>query len=104
MATVEQDIQNFQASGERNLAELKRVLSEEKKVKVSACHQNRFNLAIQQTRNALEAGRFGKLSHGSINVRWNRNQDYYTQETPYRAPAYAANSSSKALTAEPPIY
>lgn len=32
MATVEQDIQNFQASGERNLAELKRVLSEEKKV------------------------------------------------------------------------
>ena len=32
MATVEQDIQNFQASGERNLAELKRILSEEKKV------------------------------------------------------------------------
>ncbi|MGO5275626.1 Gfo/Idh/MocA family protein [Holdemanella porci] len=57
--------------------------SEEKNVKVSACHQNRFNLAIQQTRNALEAGRFGKLSHGSINVRWNRNQGYYTQ-APWR--------------------
>ncbi len=57
--------------------------SEEKGVKVSACHQNRFNLAIQQTRLALEAGRFGKLSHGSIHVRWNRNQDYYTQ-APWR--------------------
>lgn len=51
--------------------------SEEKGVKVSACHQNRFNVAVQQMRKALEAGRFGKLSHGSIHVRWNRNQDYY---------------------------
>ena len=57
--------------------------SDEKNVKVSACHQNRFNLAIQKTRVALEAGRFGKLSHGSINVRWNRNQEYYTQ-APWR--------------------
>lgn len=30
-------------------------------------------------RKALEAGRFGKLSHGSIHVRWNRNRDYYDQ-------------------------
>jgi len=54
-------------------------LSEEKGVKVSACHQNRFNLAVQKMRGALEAGRFGKLSHGSVHVRWNRNADYYTQ-------------------------
>ncbi|MGN0711639.1 MAG: Gfo/Idh/MocA family protein [Anaerovoracaceae bacterium] len=54
-------------------------LAEEKKVKVSACHQNRFNIAVQKTRKALEQGRFGKLSHGSINVRWNRNRDYYDQ-------------------------
>ena len=53
--------------------------SEEKGVKVSACHQNRFNVAVQEMRKALEAGRFGKLSHGSIHVRWNRNQGYYTQ-------------------------
>ena len=53
--------------------------SEEKGVKVSACHQNRFNVAVQQMRKALEAGRFGKLSHGSIHVRWNRNHDYYDQ-------------------------
>ena len=58
-------------------------LAEEKKVKVSACHQNRFNIAVQEMRRALEQGRFGKLSHGSIHVRWNRNQDYYTQ-APWR--------------------
>ena len=58
-------------------------LSEEKGVKVCACHKNRFNIAVQETRKALESGRFGKLSHGSIHVRWNRNQDYYTQ-APWR--------------------
>lgn len=58
-------------------------LSEKKGVKVCVCHQNRFNVAIQQLRMALEAGRFGKLSHGSIHVRWNRNQAYYNQ-APWR--------------------
>lgn len=57
--------------------------SQDKNVKVCACHQNRFNTAVQETRRALEEGRFGKLSHGSIHVRWNRNQDYYTQ-APWR--------------------
>lgn len=52
-------------------------------VKVSACHQNRFNVAIQKTRKALEAGRLGKLSHGSIHVRWNRDKGYYDQ-APWR--------------------
>ena len=53
--------------------------AEEKNVKVSACHQNRFNIAVQKMRKALEDGRFGKLSHGSIHVRWNRNESYYKQ-------------------------
>ena len=57
--------------------------SEAKGVKVAACHQNRFNVAIQELRRAVEAGRFGKLSHGSIHVRWNRNEGYYTQ-APWR--------------------
>lgn len=48
-------------------------------VKVSACHQNRFNVAVQKMRHALEAGRFGKISHGSIHVRWNRDKNYYDQ-------------------------
>lgn len=54
-------------------------MSNEKNVKVAACHQNRFNIAVQEMRNALEEGRFGKISHGSIHVRWNRSQNYYTQ-------------------------
>ena len=54
-------------------------LSKEYNVKVSVCHQNRFNVAIQEMRKALDKGRFGKISHGSINVRWNRNKDYYDQ-------------------------
>lgn len=54
-------------------------LAQEKNVKVCACHQNRFNLAVQRTREALEAGRFGRLSHGSVHVRWNRNEAYYQQ-------------------------
>lgn len=53
--------------------------SEEKNVKVSACHQNRFNVAIQEMRKAVESGRFGKVSHGSIHVRWNRDHGYYDQ-------------------------
>lgn len=57
--------------------------SEAKGVKVCACHQNRFNVAVQKTRRALEAGRFGRLSHGSIHVRWNRNRSYYEQ-APWR--------------------
>ena len=57
--------------------------SREKHVKVAACHQNRFNVAVQKTRAALEAGRIGRLSHGSVHVRWNRNRGYYTQ-APWR--------------------
>lgn len=68
-----------------SLAEADKIieLAEKNNVKVSACHQNRFNIAVQEMRRALDAGRFGKLSHGSIHVRWNRNQEYYTQ-APWR--------------------
>ena len=48
-------------------------------VVVSACHQNRFNKAVQEMRAALESGRFGKLSHGAVTVRWSRGQAYYEQ-------------------------
>lgn len=58
-------------------------LARQKNVKVSACHQNRFNIAVQELRAAIEAGRFGKISHGSVHVRWNRNQGYYDQ-APWR--------------------
>ncbi len=58
-------------------------LSREKNVKVSACHQNRFNIAVQQTRKAMDEGRFGQLSHGTVHLRWNRNKEYYDQ-APWR--------------------
>ena len=54
-------------------------LSNEKGLVVSVSHQNRFNLAIQKLRKAIESGRFGKISHSSVTVRWNRNKSYYEQ-------------------------
>lgn len=42
--------------------------------------QNRFNLAIQQARRALEAGRLGKITLGTVRVRWCREQRYYDQD------------------------
>ena len=66
-----------------NMADADEIIrrSEAKHVKVAACHQNRFNVAVQELRHALEAGRFGRLSHGSIHVRWNRDHSYYDQAT-----------------------
>jgi predicted dehydrogenase len=57
--------------------------SEQTGVKVSVCHQNRFNKSIQKMREALEAGRFGKLFHGTAHIRWSRNRGYYEQ-APWR--------------------
>jgi UDP-N-acetyl-2-amino-2-deoxyglucuronate dehydrogenase len=53
------------------------------KVKVCACHQNRFNKSVQIIRDAMERGRFGRMFHGTAHIRWNREQDYYTQ-APWR--------------------
>lgn len=57
--------------------------SNEKNVKVSACHQNRFNKSVQKIREAVEEKRFGKLMHGTAHIRWNRGEDYYKQ-APWR--------------------
>ena len=53
------------------------------KLKVSACHQNRFNKSVQKIREAVEAGRFGTMMHGTAHIRWNRGEDYYSQ-APWR--------------------
>ncbi|MFC7685713.1 Gfo/Idh/MocA family protein [Ureibacillus sp. GCM10028918] len=55
----------------------------EKHVKVSACHQNRFNKSIQKIREAVEENRFGRMLHGTANIRWNRGENYYKQ-APWR--------------------
>jgi len=57
--------------------------ADEKGVKVCACHQNRFNASVQIIREAVEAGRFGKMMHGVANIRWNRGEEYYKQ-APWR--------------------
>lgn len=53
--------------------------SQNKGIKVTVCHQNRFNDAIQKTRIAIDENRLGKISHGAIHVRWNRDKEYYEQ-------------------------
>ncbi len=42
--------------------------------------QNRFNVPVVKLREALEAGRFGKLVLGTVRVRWSRDQEYYNQD------------------------
>jgi UDP-N-acetyl-2-amino-2-deoxyglucuronate dehydrogenase len=42
--------------------------------------QNRFNVPVVKLREALEAGRFGRLVMGTVRVRWSRDQSYYNQD------------------------
>ncbi len=46
-------------------------------VKVSACHQNRFNKSVQIIREAIDMNRFGRLFYGTAHVRWCRDHEYY---------------------------
>lgn len=50
-----------------------------KGVKLAVMHQNRFIPAVRRMMKAVSAGRFGKLTHGSAVVRWNRNDEYYAK-------------------------
>ena len=49
-------------------------------VKLFVVKQNRYNIPVLKLREALEAGRFGKLVMGTVRVRWSRNQAYYDQD------------------------
>jgi predicted dehydrogenase len=51
--------------------------------KLAVCFQNRFNAPVKKARQAFEAGRFGRIMHGMVQVRWNRNESYYS-EAPWR--------------------
>ncbi len=53
--------------------------AQKEKVKVCACHQNRFNKSIQKIREAVEMGRFGKMLHGTAHIRWARDYEYYSR-------------------------
>lgn len=54
-------------------------LSEKYENKFIVCLQNRYNPAVQATKRAIELGRLGKISHIVLNVRWNREKEYYQQ-------------------------
>jgi len=49
-------------------------------VKLFIVKQNRFNVPVVKAREALEAGRFGRLVLGTVRVRWCRDQAYYDQD------------------------
>ncbi len=49
-------------------------------VRLFVVKQNRFNVPVQKVREALEAGRFGRLVLGTVRVRWCRTQAYYDQD------------------------
>jgi predicted dehydrogenase len=51
--------------------------------KLAVCFQNRFNPSVQKLRAAVEAGRFGRVLHGTVQIRWNRSAAYYA-ESPWR--------------------
>ena len=52
----------------------------ENHVKLFIIKQNRFNVPVVKTREALEANRFGKMVMGTVRVRWCRPQAYYDQD------------------------
>ena len=51
--------------------------------KLGICFQNRFNEPVQKLRAAIDSGRFGRLLHGMIQIRWFRDPPYYA-EAPWR--------------------
>lgn len=46
-------------------------------VKLAVISQHRFGPAMRQVREALQAGRFGRLLIGDAVIKWYRSQDYY---------------------------
>lgn len=52
-------------------------------VKLSVCHQNRFNKPIQKLRSAVEEGKFGRIMNGTARILWRRDENYYKQ-APWR--------------------
>ncbi len=52
-------------------------------VRLFVVKQNRFNVPVVKTREALVNGRFGKMVLGTVRVRWCRPQAYYDQD-PWR--------------------
>lgn len=53
------------------------------RIRLFVVKQNRFNVPVVKAREALTAGRFGRMVLGTVRVRWCRTQAYYDQD-PWR--------------------
>ena len=49
--------------------------------KLTVCFQNRFNAPVKRLRAAAGQGRFGRLLHGAVQVRWHRGPSYYRRDS-----------------------
>ena len=58
-------------------------VAKENNVKLSVCHQNRFNKPIQKLRSAVEENKFGRIMNGTARILWRRDDNYYKQ-APWR--------------------
>ena len=54
-------------------------LSKKKQKRVFVVMQNKFNLPILKLREDIKNNKFGKILHGSVIVRWMRDNNYYRQ-------------------------
>jgi predicted dehydrogenase len=54
-------------------------MSKSHNTKVTVCHQNRFNIAVQKLYQSVQQKKLGKLFYSVATIRWNRNQAYYDQ-------------------------
>lgn len=50
----------------------------EMRVKLTVVLQNRYNAPMRRLREAVEAGKMGRLLLGTVTVRWYRPQEYYS--------------------------
>ena len=55
-------------------------LAKRQNLMLGVAFQNRLNPAIQCLRDAVNAGRFGKITTATIRLRWCRFQDYYDDD------------------------
>lgn len=53
------------------------------RVRIFVVHQNRFNKAVQKIRSAIDEDSFGRISLGTVRIRWSRGQSYYDRD-PWR--------------------
>lgn len=49
-------------------------------VRLFVVQQNRYNQPVQKLRERFEAGAFGRITQGSVRVRWKRDQAYYDMD------------------------